>query len=40
MKLLEEGRTKVDHQYINNLVKTMPQRLEDVIKLKDDMTGW
>jgi hypothetical protein len=39
-ELLEEGWNKVDYEYINNLVKTMPRRLEDVKRLDGDMTYW
>jgi len=35
-ELLEEGWNKVDYEYINNLVKTMPRRLEDVKRLDGD----
>ncbi len=39
-ELLEEGWTHVTQDYINYLVSTMPQRLEDAKKLNGDRTSW
>lgn len=39
-ELLEKGWTHVTQDYINYLVGTMPQRLEDAKNLKGDMTSW
>ena len=39
-ELLKEGWTHVTQSYINYLVSTMPQRLQDVKKLNGDRTSW
>jgi len=39
-ELLEEGWTHVTQDWINYLVSTMPQRLEDVKRLNGNRTSW
>lgn len=39
MDILQEGWDNVSQEYINELVESMPKRLQDVIRLEGGMTG-